>query len=206
LPGEGVLNPSNCMEESMDYYEIRDKTELLSRYSGDYPRLKGILTNLDQAVIDFVPRLDDAWSIREHMAHLADVEVRAFVRYRSSIIDNGLELALGGGNVDRNNGPLQYSSQRVEDSLEIIRLLRKITIEHVSRMSDDEMDGYRIKHPDLGVINLKMILSIYTLHVDKHIEYLLRNIALFNEETKRVLRSLRPKGAAKGRKRPTGRA
>ena len=68
------------------------------------------------------------------------------------------------------------------------------------------MDGYRIKHPDLGVINLKMILSIYTLHVDKHIEYLLRNIALFNEETKRVLRSLRPKGAAKGRKRPTGRA
>ena len=206
MPGEGVLNPSNCMEESMDYYEIRDKTELLSRYSGDYPRLKGILTNLDQAVIDFVPRLDDAWSIREHMAHLADVEVRAFVRYRSSIIDNGLELALGGGNVDRNNGPLRYSSQRVEDSLEIIRLLRKITIEHVSRMSDDEMDGYRIKHPDLGVINLKMILSIYTLHVDKHIEYLLRNIALFNEETKRVLRSLRPKGAAKGRKRPTGRA
>ncbi len=206
MPGEGVLNPSNSMEESMDYYEIRDKTELLSRYSGDYPRLKGILTNLDQAVIGFVPRLDDAWSIREHMAHLADVEVRAFVRYRSSIIDNGLELALGGGNVDRNNGPLRYSSQRVEDSLEIIRLLRKITIEHVSRMSDDEMDGYRIKHPDLGVINLKMILSIYTLHVDKHIEYLLRNIALFNEETKRVLRSLRPKGAAKGRKRPTGRA
>jgi hypothetical protein len=193
------------LEESMDYYEIRDKTELLSRYSGDYPRLKGILTNLDQAVIDFVPRLDDAWSIREHMAHLADVEVRAFVRYRSSIVDNGLELALGGGNVDRNNGPLRYSSQRVEDSLEIIRLLRKITIEHVSRMGDDEMDGYRIKHPDLGMINLKMILSIYTQHVGKHIEYLLRNIALFNEETKRVLHSLGPKGAAKGRKRSTGR-
>jgi hypothetical protein len=205
MPVEGVLNPSNCMEEPMDYYEIRDKMELLSRYSGDYPRLKGILSNLNQAVIDFVPRLHDAWSIREHMAHLADVEVRAFVRYRSSIVDNGLELALGGGNVDRNNGPLRYSSQRVEDSLEIIRLLRKITIEHVSRMGDDEMDGYRIKHPDLGMINLKMILSIYTQHVGKHIEYLLRNIALFNEETKRVLHSLGPKGAAKGRKRSTGR-
>ena len=190
----------------MDYYEIRDKMELLSRYSGDYPRLKGILSNLDQAVVDFVPPIDDAWSIREHMAHLADVEVRAFVRYRSSIVDNGLELALGGGKVDRNNGPLRYSSQRVEDSLEIIRLLRKITAEHVSRMSDDEMDGHRIKHPDLGMINLKMILSIYTQHVGKHIDYLLRNIALFNEETKRVLHSLKAKGAAKGRKRSTGRA
>src|SRR5208283_5227661 len=109
-------------------------------------------------------------SIREHMAHLADVEVRAFIRYRSSIIDNGLELVLGGGDVDKNNGPLRYSSQRAEDSLEIIRLLRRITIEHVSRMSDDGMEGYRIKHPDLGMINLKMILSIYTQHVDKHIE------------------------------------
>jgi len=206
MPAEGVLNPNNCLEELMDYYEIRDKMELLSRYSGDYPRLRGILSNLDQTVIDFVPPIGDAWSIREHMAHLADVEVRAFIRYRSSIIDNGLELVLGGGDVDKNNGPLRYSSQRAEDSLEIIRLLRRITIEHVSRMSDDEMEGYRIKHPDLGMINLKMILSIYTQHVDKHIEYLLRNIALFNEETKRVLQSLNPEGRAKGKKRSSGRA
>jgi len=186
----------------MDFYEIRDKMELLSRYSGDYPKLRGILSNLDQAVTDFVPPIDDAWSIREHMAHLADVEVRAFIRYRSSIIDNGLELVLGGGDVDKNNGALRYSSQRVEDSLEIIRLLRRITIEHVSRMSDDELEGFRIKHPDLGMINLKMILSIYTQHVDKHIEYLLRNIALFNEETKRVLGSTKPKGTGRGRKQP----
>lgn len=190
----------------MDYYEIRDRAELLSRYSSDYPKLRGIVSNLGEAVIDFVPRLDNAWSIREHVAHLTDVEVRAFVRYRSSIVDNGLELVLGGGDVDTNNGPLRYSSQRVEDSLEIIRLLRRITIEHVSRMSDDEMEGHRMKHPDLGMINLKMILSIYTQHVDKHIEYLLRNIGLFNEETKRVLRTLPPKGTAKGRKRSARRA
>ncbi len=190
----------------MDYYEIRDKMELLSRYSGDYPRLKGILSNLDQAVIDFVPRLDDAWSIREHVAHLADVEVRAFVRYRGSITDNGLELVLGGRDVGRNSGPLRYSSQKVEDSLELIRLLRKVTVEHVSRMSDDEMEGYRIKHPEAGMINLKMILSISTQHVGKHIEYLLRNITLFNEETTRVFQSPKPKGAAKGGKRSTGRA
>jgi hypothetical protein len=40
--------------------------------------------------------------------------------------------------------------------------------------------------------------------VDKHIEYLLRNITLFNEETKRVLGSMKPKGAARGRKRSAG--
>jgi hypothetical protein len=65
--------------------------------------------------------------------------------------------------------------------LEVIRLLRKITVEHVSGMSNDEMEKYYIKHPDLGETNLKMILSIYTQHFDKHIDYLQRNIKLFDE-------------------------
>jgi hypothetical protein len=194
------------MEALMDYYEIRDKVELLSRYSGDYPRLKGLLSNLDQSVVDFVPDLKDAWSIREHIAHLADVEIRAFIRYRSSIIDNGAALALGGGNVDKNNHLLKYASQRVEDSLEIIRLLRKITIEHVFGMSDDEMEGYSTKRPEAGMINLKMILSIYTQHVDRHIEYVLRNITLFNERTKRVLQSQGLKRTVSRKRRSAGTA
>ncbi len=177
----------------MDFYEIRDKDELLSRYAGDYPRLRGILPDLHEDLIDFVPEIPDAWTMREHVAHLADVEVRTFIRYRNSILANGIGLVLGGGDVDTSNSLLKYSTQRVEDSLEIIRLLRKITIEHVSGMNDDAMEGFRIKHPDLGIINLKMILSIATQHADKHIEYLLRNIALFNEKTTRVLRRLQPK-------------
>ena len=180
----------------MDYYEIKDRAELLSRYCGDYPRLKGVVSNLDQVVIDFVPDLKDAWSIREHVAHLADVEIRAFVRYRSSIIDNGIELLLGGGNVDQNNRLLRYGSQELGDSLEIIRLLRKITVAHVSLMTDAEMEGYCVRLPEAGMINLKMILSIYTQHMEKHLEYLLRNIALFNEKTKSVLQSRGLKGAA----------
>lgn len=190
----------------MDYYEIRDKVELLSRYSGDYPMLKGLLSNLDQSVVDFLPDLKDAWSIREHIAHLADVEIRAFIRYRSSIVDNGVQLALGGGDVDKNNRLLPYASQRVEDSLEIIKLLRRITVEHVSGMSDDEMEGYCIRHPDAGTINLKMILSIYTQHVEKHVEYLLRNITLFTERTKRVLQSQGLKRTVKPGRRSAGTA
>jgi len=135
-------------------------------------------------VIDFTPEIPDAWSIKEHVAHLADIEVRTFIRYRNSVLDKGIGLVLGGGDVDTSNRLLKYSAQKVADSLEIIGLLRKITIEHVSGMSDDAMEGYTIKHPDLGMINLKMILSIATQHVDKHIEYLSRNIALFDEKRK----------------------
>jgi hypothetical protein len=165
----------------MDFVEIKNKEKLLSKYSSDYSTLKGILNNLDKEVLDFVPDIEDAWSIREHIAHLVDTEIRAFIRYRNSIVDKGIELHLGGGDVNASNRLLKYSSQNMEDSLEIIRLLRKITVEHVSGMSNDEMEKYYIKHPDLGETNLKMILSIYTQHFDKHIDYLQRNIKLFDE-------------------------
>jgi hypothetical protein len=168
----------------MDFVEIKSKEELLSKYSSDYSKLKGIVNNLDKEILDFVPDLEDAWSIREHIAHLVDTEIRAFIRYRNSIVNRGIELNLGGGDVNASNRLLKYSSQNMEDSLEVIRLLRKITVEHVSGMSHDEMEKYHIKHPDLGETNLKMILSIYTQHFDMHIDYLQRNVKLFNERRK----------------------
>lgn len=189
----------------MDYHEIRDKEDLLSRYAADHPRLKGILPDEHGELIDFVPDISGAWTMREHIAHLADVEVRTFIRYRSSILASGIGLVLGGGDVEASNGCLNYSCQKVEDSLEVIRLLRKMTIEHVSGMSDDAMESYCIEHQEFGAINLKMILSIATQHVGIHIEYLLRNIALFNEKTMRVLGEFPPKkGAPQWKSSPAG--
>ena len=63
----------------MDYVEITNKKDLLSRYAGDYSRLKEMIDGLPEQVIDFVPDLADAWSIREQIAHLMDAEIRAFV-------------------------------------------------------------------------------------------------------------------------------
>ena len=54
----------------MDYVEITNKKDLLSRYAGDYSRLKEMIDGLPEQVIDFAPNLADAWSIREQIAHL----------------------------------------------------------------------------------------------------------------------------------------
>jgi hypothetical protein len=165
----------------MDYIEITNKKELLSRYNGDYSRLKKMIDGLPEKVIDFVPDLADAWSIREQVAHLMDAEIRAFVRYRNAVLDPGVDLKLGGGDVNASNTLLNYNSQNLDDSLEVIRLLRKITVQHVSGMTDEEMARYGINHPEMGQINLRMVLSIFTQHVDKHLELVRRNIELFEQ-------------------------
>ena len=165
----------------MEFFEITDKRDLIAKYENDWAKLKEMTDALSLEVIDFVPDIKDAWSIREHIAHVMDAEIRAFIRYRNAVADPGVALSLGGGDVDISNTLLNYSSQDVGDSLEIIRLLRNITLKHVSPMTDGEMMRYGIQHPDFGRINLKMILSIYTQHVDKHIEYIKRNLSLFEK-------------------------
>ncbi len=79
----------------MDYVEITNKKDLLSKYDSDYSRLKKTIDGLPEELIDFVPDLADAWSIREQVAHLMDTEIRAFVRYRNAILDPGVDLKLG---------------------------------------------------------------------------------------------------------------
>ncbi len=166
----------------MEFFEITDKGDLLARFGNDWLKLKEITDALSPDAIDFVPDIKDAWSIREHLAHLMDVEIRAFIRYRNAVADPGVALSLGGGDVDASNTLFNYASQDVGDSLEVMRLLRNITLKHVSQMTDSEMMRYGIAHPDFGRINLKMILSIYTQHVDKHLEYINRNIELFEKK------------------------
>ena len=81
----------------MDYVEITNKKDLLTRYATDYSRLKSVVDGLPEKAIDFVPDLADAWSIRDQIVHLMDAEIRAFVRYRNAILDPGVDLKLGGG-------------------------------------------------------------------------------------------------------------
>jgi len=165
----------------MAFIEITDRKHLLTKYGSDFSKLKEMIEALPQGATDFVPDIKDAWSIREHIAHLMDIEIRNFIRYRNAIASPGINLILSGGDVKVSNTLFKYSSQDVNDALEIMRLLRSIVLKHISTMSDDEMMTYGIQHPDLGKINLRMILSMTTQHVDKHIEYLNRNTNLFKE-------------------------
>ena len=87
----------------MNFVEITDRKDLLVRYESDWSRLKQMIDALPMDAIDFVPDLKDAWSIREHLAHLMDVEIRAFIRYRNAVVDCEADLRLGGGDVDTSN-------------------------------------------------------------------------------------------------------
>ena len=87
----------------MGYEEIKDKDALLKKYSSDYSTLKNVIDNLDDQIINYIPDIDGAWSIKEHIGHLIDTEVNGFIRFKKAILNPGTTIDLGQGDVEKSN-------------------------------------------------------------------------------------------------------
>jgi len=168
----------------MAYTEIKDKDALLTKYANDYPTLKNIMDKLNAEIIDYVPDIEGAWSIKEHLGHLVDTEVNGFIRYKKAILNPGATIDIGGGDMEHSNEILDYASQNLGDLMEFFRLLRKMISEHAARIKREDFDKYYIEHvnhPTFKRCTLGFILSIHTQHFDKHLEYIKRNIELYKK-------------------------
>ncbi len=169
----------------MAYEEIKDKNELLSRYSNDYSMLKALIDTLDSNIIDYIPEIPDAWSIKEHIAHLADTEVNGYIRCKKSILNPGTTLDLGTGDTEKSNKILDYASEDINDLMDLIRIIRKSIYNLVKKFQDEDFDKYfvnHVNHPIFTRSTLRFILSLHTMHFDKHLDYIKRNIELYKKK------------------------
>lgn len=176
----------------MDYYEIKSKDELLSKYSKGYSTLKDIVDKINDEIINYAPDLENAWTIKEHIAHLVDTEVNVFVRFKRAILNPGTTLDLGRGDIETSNKVLDYASQNLDDLLGLFGLIRKIIFNNAKKIKEEDFEKYYIKHvnhPTFGKTNLKFILSISIQHLDKHLEFINRNINLY-----KMVKNLKYKG------------
>jgi hypothetical protein len=78
--------------------------------------------------------------------------------------------------------PLRYSDQSVEDTIEAFRRIRTLSYVILKAMADDNWEGLHILGADGGKIPLDAILGILAQHVDFHMEYINRNVKLWEEQ------------------------
>lgn len=169
----------------MGYEEIKDKKKLMEKYSKDYSTLVGVIDGLTEEAVNYVPPIGGAWSIKEHICHLVDTEINGYLRFRKAILNPGATIDVGGGDMEKSNVILGYPSQDLNDSLELFRLIRKLLSNHTARINAADFDKYYIEHvnhPTFTTCTLGFILSIHTQHFDKHLEYIKRNISLFQKQ------------------------
>ena len=166
----------------MAYFEISDREQLLASYAGDVPRLQDVVGDLAKEVLHFRPAIEGAWTIAEHMGHLASTEVNGYLRFQKAILNPGAIIDTGGGDMERSAAILGYAGANPADALQLIRLIRTITLDHANRIKAEDWSQYHIQqptHPVIKAMNLGMILSFHTQHFALHLDLIRRNLVAF---------------------------
>ena len=169
---------------AMAYFEISDREQLLASFAGDVPRLQELAGDLAEDVLHFRPAIDGAWTIAENIGHLASTEVNGYLRFQKAILNPGATIDTGGGDMEKSASILGYDGASPADALQLIRHLRKITLDHARRIKAEDWSKYHIQqptHPVIKAMSLGMILSFHTQHFALHLDLIRRNLAAFKE-------------------------
>jgi len=153
---------------------ITERPELLRRYleaGKAFDRL--VQQGYPAGLLDFVPPIEQAWSIRAHIIHVLDADLMAHHRIRFAIAQPGTVVPLWEEEAWKTS--LSYDSQNATASVSLIRMLRALTCGMLETLSEATWNASWSLHPVRGKLTLNDWLAIYTNHVQAHLDYVKRN-------------------------------
>jgi hypothetical protein len=160
----------------MDEGERKSKIEL---YGQGYDLLVQALKGIPREMWKFKPAAQE-WSVHEILVHLADSESNAALRARKLIVEPGGTLM--GYDQDKWTLELDYHEQSYEDSLEIVRLVRKTTYELLKKQPDEVFDHW-VKHPEYEEpYTFDDWLRIYSAHIPGHVDQIRNNYKIWRDQ------------------------
>lgn len=148
------------------------RSENLVNFRRGFEKIRTALQNYPKQAFDFKPS-DNKWSIREIIIHLADSETVAYTRCRKIIAEN--ESTITTYDQDIWAEELKYKDQDMDHALELFAQLRILTFKLLEKIPEHKWNNFMI-HPDRGKVTLDEWLSIYSQHVDAHINQMNRNL------------------------------
>jgi len=141
---------------------------LLERYRRGPELLALVLTGVFGEEEDFAPA-PGKWSVRQIVAHLADVELVAAHRLRQVIAEENPTIVAF--NQDAWASNLDYARRKPKQSLETFRRLRAENHELLKALPETAYDRTG-NHTERGLQTLRAMLEGYALHVESHARHL----------------------------------
>ena len=155
----------------------REFTALVSAYEHAYDALAERVASLSPAQVRYVPPVEDAWSINDHLVHLLDADCNAVVRIRGAIAEPGMKVTVWNQEAWQTGD--NYALSDGIFCLELAVSLRKFLAESLRTIPDKAREAARVEHPERGALTLYDVLSIYTGHADFHLKYIERNLEAY---------------------------
>jgi uncharacterized damage-inducible protein DinB len=151
---------------------------LLDRFGKAPEAVAEKVRNLSKEQMTYRP-FPEAWTIHEHLVHMADSELNGSVRLRKILAESG--VAVDVFDQEKWVASLNYHRQPAERALALFRLLREIALDLLRAAPEAAWDANHILHPERGKVSLRDWLAIYVEHSDTHLHYIERNLKMWSE-------------------------
>jgi hypothetical protein len=156
--------------------------DLLERYRRGAELLAMATTGAAGPELDFKPSAGEgkphAWSVRQIVCHLSDIEAAVTIRFRQVIAeDDPFMPGLKGEEWARS---LDYDRRKISNALETFRILRSANHELLKSLPPETFERTGV-HGQHGKMSLLDLLRTYAEHVENHVRQLQRTRAAYRE-------------------------
>ncbi len=150
-----------------DTMSADDRDRDIARIDSAPERLRAAIAGLSREQIDTQYR-PEGWTIRQVVHHLPDSHVNSYARLKLALTEDTplirtYDEALW-AELSDSHGP-------VDMSLSLLESLHRRWVLLWSAL-DDSQWRRELKHPDLGVMRVDQLLSMYAWHSDHHIAHI----------------------------------
>ena len=161
---------------SLDDLSRNEQLDLLAQKVNDLDRY----LSLPESILVYQPTVEDAWTTKEHVVHMADAELVLYAQVRLSIAQPGQPgIPLSGFVRGDWNKALAYNDHPLEEMVDAFRKIRSLNHHLYTMVAEKEWDGYYVQRPDGQKRTLKGMLGVLITHPDSHVEFTERNKKLW---------------------------
>ena len=141
----------------------------MSKYAEEYKSSTESFLNLVKTLNPNDLDISDSegWSPRQVIHHMADSETQSYARLRKLIAEPGSVIQGYDEGKWAENPTLGYQELPIEDSVAVIKAVRKSSYELIKRLSDEQLLN-KCMHSESGEYSVKNWLDTYTNHPTDH--------------------------------------
>ena len=151
--------------------------ELLERFRRGAELVASSLTGAAGSEVDYRPAADK-WSVRQIVAHLADSEMLAAIRFRSILAEDNPTLIRADEKKWAEN--LDYSRKKPSHSLDTFRRIRSENYDLLKELDESAFERTGM-HNERGRTTLLDWLRIFAVHAEKHTQQIRDTRAAFKQ-------------------------
>lgn len=154
-----------------------EKMSLVDAFEKAYSRIDALVAGMSAAELAFVPPVEGAWSINDHLVHLLDADANLVYRARGAVGESGITVPVW--DQEAWQVKLKYSLSDGRKCLRTAQGIREFIAESLRNLSDAEWEASGIVHPARGAMSLAAVVDLYRGHADFHEKYIVRNSEAF---------------------------